>query len=40
METTKPVDLSFDLQNMIKVSDEPVTKYYKFIKKLGAGTYG
>lgn len=30
----------FDISNMIKVKVEPVTNYYKFIKKIGAGTYG
>lgn len=30
----------FDIANMIKVKQEPVTNHYKFLKKLGEGTYG
>ena len=33
-------DGMFDLQNMIKVRKETITHYYRFIKKVGAGTYG
>ena len=33
-------DAKFDLQNMIKIRKETITHYYRFIKKVGAGTYG
>jgi hypothetical protein len=30
----------FDISNMIRVKVEPITDYYKFLKKIGEGTYG
>jgi hypothetical protein len=32
-------DPTFDLANMIKARREPITDSYKFIRKIGAGTY-
>jgi hypothetical protein len=40
IETTPIPSAVFDISNMIKVKTEPVTNHYKFIKKIGAGTYG
>lgn len=40
VENSLQPDPFFDLQSMIKVRHEPVTNYYKFLKKIGAGTYG
>jgi len=33
-------DPVFELQGMIKVRHDPVSNYYKFLKRIGAGTYG
>lgn len=30
----------FELSNMIKVKHEPVANCYKFLRKIGEGTYG
>lgn len=40
VENSLTPDSMFDLQNMIKVKHDSVEKYYKFVKKVGAGTYG
>ena len=40
LENNLQPDPLFDLQNMIKIRHEPVTNYYRFVKKVGAGTYG
>ena len=40
VEQPVPLDPSFDLQNMIRIRRENVNHYYRFIKKVGAGTYG
>ncbi len=40
VENSLQPDPVFDLQNMVKVRHEPVTNYYTFEKKIGAGTYG
>jgi serine/threonine protein kinase len=40
LETNVTPNPMFDISNMIKIKVEPVTRHYKFIKKIGEGTYG
>jgi serine/threonine protein kinase len=40
IENTLPDATMFDISNMVKVKQEPITNYYKFVKKVGEGTYG
>lgn len=40
VENNLQPDPIFELQGMVKIRKEPITYEYKFIKKIGAGTYG
>lgn len=40
VENNLQADPIFELQGMVKIRKDPITNEYKFIRKLGAGTYG
>ncbi len=40
VENNLQPDPIFDIQGMVKIRKEAVANEYKFVKKIGAGTYG
>jgi serine/threonine protein kinase len=40
VENNLQPDPIFELQGMVKIRKDPITNEYKFIRKIGAGTYG